>query len=491
MQKDPLVESPDQDSPSFPFKLSFFLLGFSSFIPWYSIILCLDFYNQKFSIEGLNFILPIPQLSGQFIFVFITCILSLYININIRIILTNCSMIIILLLLWMIPFFFEQNTISFSFLILFIFVLGGITSINQTSSIALCYLFPNVYMSIYFLGCSFAGVLSAIIRMTFMYIFPNDNNLSCILFILLSIIMIILTIILYLKMTQTRLFFHSLYKDWKKSLAHSIVSAVNLNVESFNRVISLDQKNMRKYIHHIKSVFSIDERMSEYDDNIDLDYIKSARNSLLIRSNVRSINKDKKKMVTSYSALEMTFGKLNTFHEHMENNNKLDFQFIKNSIKSIMPVPFVLLILFIQTMCFFPGYALKKNLIGVSSDWSCILLILIFNIGETVGKYITVIWMKLNWKTAYIFVFSRFLFFGSFYHIVNGKEFFFFNENFVIILNLFLFSFSQGFLANCLFGFAQINSKESERETVGILMNMFLIFGLAFGSVLSLIIKDI
>lgn len=490
MQKDPpLVEFQDQDGPSFPFKLSFFLLGFSSFIPWYSIILCLDFYNQKFAIEGLNFILPIPQLSGQFIFVFVTCVLSFYVNINTRIILTNCLMIIILLLLWMIPYFFEQNTISFIFLVLFIFVLGAITSINQTSSIALCYLFPNIYMSIYFLGCSFAGVLSALIRMTFMYIFPNNNDLSCILFILLSIIMIMSTIYLYMKMTQTRLFFHSLYKDWRKSLAHSIVAAVNLNLESFKGVISLDQKEMRKYMHHIKSVFSIDERMSEYD-NLDYDLIKSERNSLLSRSNVRRSNLEKK-IITSHSALEMSFGKLNNFHDHLENNNRVDFEFIKNSVKSIMPIPLLLFLLFIQTMCFFPGYALKKNLAGVGPNWSCILLILVFNVGETLGKYITLLWMKLSRNTAYILVFSRFLFFGSFYYLVHGEEFFFFNEDLLIIMNLFLFSFSQGFLANCLFGFAQINSKESERETVGILMNMFLVFGLAIGSVLSLIMKDI
>ena len=68
-----------------------------------------------------------------------------------------------------------------------------------------------------------------------------------------------------MKLTRTRIFFESLFKDWKKSLARSLVSAENLALTSFKRTGLNEQEKYSKYIKHVSSVYSMEGRLNDFE----------------------------------------------------------------------------------------------------------------------------------------------------------------------------------------------------------------------------------
>jgi hypothetical protein len=86
-----------------------------------------------------------------------------------------------------------------------------------------------------------------------------------------------------------------------------------------------------------------------------------------------------------------------------------------------IPTSLMILIL-IQTFIVFPGLLISKNIDDFNQDWSCAILITIFNFCDMIGKYFSK--FKLSLKLSIILVFLRnFLVFYYFEYYYNIGEF--------------------------------------------------------------------
>lgn len=63
------------------------------------------------------------------------------------------------------------------------------------------------------------------------------------------------------------------------------------------------------------------------------------------------------------------------------------FQTLLETNKSIYPYPYIIMATFIITFTLFPGPSFDKKLDGFDPSWTIIVLLLSYNIGDTVGKY--------------------------------------------------------------------------------------------------------
>lgn len=486
-------------------KICFFLLGFCGAIPWFTILSTLDFFVSKYPAYNVPQSIIIPNFVGQGIFAFLIYFLSFYITLNVRIKYSLISLIIILLILINIPLVTSEEALYWGVLF-FVFCLGSACTVFQTSSTALCYVFPLEFPPLFFLGNSSAGMFTVGMRMILMKILENNDNpltASTIGFALVANILLIITIILYEKLKTTQLYFNCLYRDYKQSLAQSILGSHLNDFNSFKQTRMDEHLKMEKYKSLLNSVFTEIVNEEEREDEEEKEDISIIDPKLTFGpDNNYEMTKSYDAPVSyknfSYKSIEIQNIKKSAFTikasadtNVKKNKNKLEWRYFYPILRKISPMMIFILIIFAQTLFVFPGIVIQKKLFAnyLNESWNSLLWILIFNTSDTLARVFTLWPLKLKLKTVGFLVLVRFVFWGSFILIKHSEEGEFLKNDWFCIFHLIIFSIYGGVLTNTLMIMALEGSSSNEKETIGLLISIPTIYGMMFGSIIALASK--
>nr|GMD17022.1 equilibrative nucleotide transporter 1 [Ipomoea batatas] len=144
---------------------------------------------------------------------------------------------------------------------------------------------------------------------------------------------------------------------------------------------------------------------------------------------------------------------------------------------------FGILVIYVVTLSIFPGYITEDVHSQILDDWYPILLITGYNVFDLVGKSLTALYAIGKAKVAIAACFARLLFLPLFYGCLHGPEFF--RTEIPVTILTCLLGLTNGYLTSVLFILAPKTVQLQHAETAGIVVVLFLVIGLAAGSVLS------
>lgn len=142
-----------------------------------------------------------------------------------------------------------------------------------------------------------------------------------------------------------------------------------------------------------------------------------------------------------------------------------------------------IVVIYIVTLSIFPGFITEDVHSAVLGDWYPILLIASYNVFDLVGKIITALYLLENEKIAIGACFGRLLFFPLFLGCLHGPQFF--RTEIPVAVLTCLLGLTNGYLTSVLMILAPKTVQLQHSETAGILVVLFLIVGLAAGSIVS------
>ncbi|KAM7251717.1 hypothetical protein ACFE04_023600 [Oxalis oulophora] len=142
-----------------------------------------------------------------------------------------------------------------------------------------------------------------------------------------------------------------------------------------------------------------------------------------------------------------------------------------------------LVLIYVMTLSIFPGYITEDVHSAVLKDWYGILLISAYNVFDLVGKSLTSIYLLENAKIAISSCLVRLLFLPLFYGCLHGPRFL--RTEIPVIALTSLLGLTNGYLTSVLMILAPKVVKLQHAETAGIVMVLFLVLGLALGSISS------
>lgn len=144
---------------------------------------------------------------------------------------------------------------------------------------------------------------------------------------------------------------------------------------------------------------------------------------------------------------------------------------------------FGIFLIYIVTLSIFPGYITEDVHSDVLKDWYPIILIAGYNVFDLIGKIIPSVYLLENANVAVAACVARLLFYPLFLGCLHGPEFFR-TEVPVMVLTC-LLGLTNGYFTAVLMILAPKSVPIQHSETAGIVIVVFLILGLAAGSVVS------
>uniref|UniRef100_A0A0C9RXN0 TSA: Wollemia nobilis Ref_Wollemi_Transcript_5582_1109 transcribed RNA sequence n=1 Tax=Wollemia nobilis TaxID=56998 RepID=A0A0C9RXN0_9CONI len=142
-----------------------------------------------------------------------------------------------------------------------------------------------------------------------------------------------------------------------------------------------------------------------------------------------------------------------------------------------------LLLIYVVTLSIFPGYITEDVHSHLLKDWYPILLIAFYNIFDLVGKSLTAVIMLESASVAIAGSFARLLFYPLFYACLHGPHFF--RTEIPVSVLTCLLGLTNGYFTSVIMIIAPKLVPLQESETAGIAIVLFLVIGLAMGSVVA------
>ncbi|XP_057774609.1 equilibrative nucleotide transporter 1 [Salvia miltiorrhiza] len=142
-----------------------------------------------------------------------------------------------------------------------------------------------------------------------------------------------------------------------------------------------------------------------------------------------------------------------------------------------------IMIIYVVTLSIFPGSVTEDVHSDVLKDWYPIIIIAGYNIFDLVGKTLTPLYLMENAKAAIGSSFARLLFLPLFYGCLHGPDIF--RTEIPVVILTCLLGLTNGYFTCVLFVLAPKTVKLQHAETAGIVMVLYLIVGLAIGSIVS------
>ncbi|EXB82611.1 Equilibrative nucleoside transporter 4 [Morus notabilis] len=144
---------------------------------------------------------------------------------------------------------------------------------------------------------------------------------------------------------------------------------------------------------------------------------------------------------------------------------------------------FGIVLIYLVTLSIFPGYITEDVHSEILQDWYSVLLIAGYNVFDLVGKSLTALYLLENEKFAIGATVVRLLFFPLFYGCLHGPEFF--RTEIPVMILTCLLGLTNGYLTSVLMILAPKVVPLQHAETAGIVIVLFLVIGLAFGSIVA------
>ncbi|XP_058769532.1 equilibrative nucleotide transporter 1-like [Vicia villosa] len=154
-----------------------------------------------------------------------------------------------------------------------------------------------------------------------------------------------------------------------------------------------------------------------------------------------------------------------------------------DTVRTIKWYGFGIMLIYVVTLAIFPGYITEDVHSQVLKDWYPILLITCFNVFDFVGKSLTAVYLLKNAKIAVGCCIVRLLFFPLFFGCLRGPKFF--RTEISVTFLTCLLGLTNGYLTSVLMILAPKTVKLQHAEIAGIVSVLFLVFGLAVGSIVS------
>lgn len=154
-----------------------------------------------------------------------------------------------------------------------------------------------------------------------------------------------------------------------------------------------------------------------------------------------------------------------------------------DTVRRVQWYGFGMFLLYIVTLSIFPGYITEDVHSEILKDWYPILLITAYNVFDLVGKSLTAVYVLENAKVAMGSTVVRLLFFPLFYACLRGPKFM--RTEIPVTVLTSLLGLTNGYLTSVLMILAPKAVQLQHAETAGIVMVLYLVVGLAAGSVVS------
>lgn len=142
-----------------------------------------------------------------------------------------------------------------------------------------------------------------------------------------------------------------------------------------------------------------------------------------------------------------------------------------------------IVIIYVVTLSIFPGFITEDVHSELLGDWYPILLITSYNVFDLVGKSLTSLYLFENENAAIGACFARLLFYPLYLGCLHGPQFF--RTEIPVTVLTCLLGLTNGYLTSVLMILAPKTVQLQHAETAGILVVLFLVVGLASGSVVS------
>jgi len=142
-----------------------------------------------------------------------------------------------------------------------------------------------------------------------------------------------------------------------------------------------------------------------------------------------------------------------------------------------------ILLIYLVTLSIFPGYITEDVHSHLLKDWYPILLITGYNIFDLVGKSLTAYLMLESAAIAIGGSVARLLFFPLFYFCLHGPHFF--HTEIPVVFLTCLLGLTNGYFTSVVMIIAPKTVPLQESETAGITIVLFLVIGLAMGSIVA------
>ncbi|XP_076900533.1 equilibrative nucleotide transporter 1-like [Bidens hawaiensis] len=139
--------------------------------------------------------------------------------------------------------------------------------------------------------------------------------------------------------------------------------------------------------------------------------------------------------------------------------------------------------IYVVTLAIFPGYITEDVHSQILQDWYPIILIASYNVFDLVGKSLTSVYVIENYKVAIGASFARLLFFPVYLACLHGPVFL--RTEIPVTIVTCLLGLTNGYLTSCLMMVAPKTVPLQHSELAGIVLVLFLVVGLAIGSVVS------
>ncbi|XP_010533125.1 PREDICTED: equilibrative nucleotide transporter 1-like [Tarenaya hassleriana] len=144
---------------------------------------------------------------------------------------------------------------------------------------------------------------------------------------------------------------------------------------------------------------------------------------------------------------------------------------------------FGIVLIYIVTLSIFPGFITEDVHSESLKDWYPVLLIAAYNVFDLVGKSLTAVIMLEDEKIAVGGCIARLLFYPLFWGCLHGPRFL--RTEIPVTLLTCLLGLTNGYLASVLMILAPKSVQLKHSETAGIVTVLFLVTGLAAGSILA------
>ncbi|KAF9671393.1 hypothetical protein SADUNF_Sadunf12G0042800 [Salix dunnii] len=142
-----------------------------------------------------------------------------------------------------------------------------------------------------------------------------------------------------------------------------------------------------------------------------------------------------------------------------------------------------IVIIYVVTLSIFPGYITEDVHSELLKDWYSIILIAGYNVFDLVGKSLTAVYLIKNAKLAIGGCFVRLLFYPLFYGCLHGPKFF--RTEIPVTILTCLLGLTNGYLTSVLMILAPKVVPLQQAETAGIVIVLYLVVGLAAGSIVA------
>ncbi|GLU21601.1 hypothetical protein SLE2022_377320 [Rubroshorea leprosula] len=142
-----------------------------------------------------------------------------------------------------------------------------------------------------------------------------------------------------------------------------------------------------------------------------------------------------------------------------------------------------IVLIYIVTLAIFPGYITEDVHSAILKDWYGVLLITSYNVFDLVGKSLTAVYLLENAKIAIGACAARLLFFPLFLGCLHGPSFL--RTEIPVTVLTCLLGLTNGYLTSVLMIMAPKLVQLQNAETAGIVIVLFLVVGLAAGSIIA------